>query len=929
MFSSPGLVYTRVGNAALLRSHFSMPPSPSAKEFARQKLRYRRRKIDHLLDLSFDAILVRDEKDRIEYWNQGATELYGYTLDEALGCVSHELLKTEFCVPLDEIRRVLRERGRWSGEIVHTRKDGTKVVVSSRWSLDRDQNVKPTRILETNQDVTDRRSVQDSLALAEQTANIGTWDWTVLSREIKWSKGSYALYEYPEGQAITYEMWCDRIDPEDLPLVKGEIRSAFHSGRGYDIEFRLRLPSGTMRWVNARGEVTEFRDGAPFRMSGINFDVTARKRNEEAVAIQNEQIRILSDRLRLALDAAQLGWWHYDPIARVASFDERFVTMYQLSADILPIEEMLAHLHPQDVAMVRAKMEAALNPMNPVPYHAQYRIILADNTVRWIEAYGIARFEDEGSFRRATSLVGTVADITENKLADEVLAAGNERIKRVSERLRLALDAASLGWWHCDLRTNIASWDDRFKEIFAVPTYESSIAEVLARVHPEDVHRLWESFETAMDLAHPMPYSVEYRLNLPDATLRWVEAHGIAHFEEQNEGRRATYLVGTVEDITDAKLAREALRESQEQLSLVLHASDLGTWDWNLSTGQLELSPRCLAMFGMSAKTQVAYQDILQSLHPEDRERTDRAVQAAIQEGADYRVEMRTIWSDGSVHWVYSRGRAYHDKHGKPLRMSGTVVDITERRRTEENLRKAERLASAGRMAGVVAHEINNPLDTVVNCLSLLANSNLGATEREYLDIATEELNRVVRITRHTLGSYRIGGTPQVFNCSRLAEEVIATFLTAASSRRIELQSRVQPGQKIEGFAGEIRQVLTNLVINAMDAGGSAVRVRVVESFDRKQPEKRGVRISVLDNGRGIAKADAPNIFAPFFTTKGEKGTGLGLWVCKGIVQKHEGSITFRTSSSGSGSVFSVFLPSSASQPTRADAHLPAGAISP
>jgi len=160
---------------------------------------------------------------------------------------------------------------------------------------------------------------------------------------------------------------------------------------------------------------------------------------------------------------------------------------------------------------------------------------------------------------------------------------------------------------------------------------------------------------------------------------------------------------------------------------------------------------------------------------------------------------------------------------------------------------------------------------------------------------------------------------------------VIAAFLSAASSRGIELQSRLQPGQRIEGFPGEIRQVLMNLIVNAMDAGGSAVRVRVVESFDRWQPEKRGVRISVLDNGRGITQADAPNIFEPFFTTKGEKGTGLGLWVCKGIVQKHEGSITFRTSSSASGSrsVFSVFLPSSARQPTEADAHLRAGAISP
>jgi len=231
--------------------------------------------------------------------------------------------------------------------------------------------------------------------------------------------------------------------------------------------------------------------------------------------------------------------------------------------------------------------------------------------------------------------------------------------------------------------------------------------------------------------------------------------------------------------------------------------------------------------------------------------------------------------------------------------------------RMEQAILESEKLATTGRMAAALAHEINNPLDAIVNCLYLLEHANLSSTERKYLALAAQELQRVVRITRHTLSFYRKGDQPSWFDCSELAAEVISAFQPMAAGLGIELQARIQPGQYLEGFSGEIRQVLTNLVINAMDAGSAIARVRLAYSCDRRRPSLEGVRISVADNGKGISKSDAPNLFEPFFTTKGEKGTGLGLWVCKGIVQKHHGSIRARSiiRPHGRGSVFTVFIP--------------------
>lgn len=246
------------------------------------------------------------------------------------------------------------------------------------------------------------------------------------------------------------------------------------------------------------------------------------------------------------------------------------------------------------------------------------------------------------------------------------------------------------------------------------------------------------------------------------------------------------------------------------------------------------------------------------------------------------------------------------------LRTAELQRQVEQTLRMEQAVLESEKLATTGRMAAALAHEINNPLDAIVNCLYLLGHAALTDSERKYLELAKEELQRVVRITRHTLSFYRRGDTPDVFDCSELAAELISAFQPMAAGLGIRLESRIQRGQTIEGFPGEIRQVLTNLVINALDAGGAVTRVSVIGAHDWRNPTVEGVRISVADNGKGISKDDVPNIFEPFFTTKGEKGTGLGLWVSRGIVRKHHGTIHVRSlvHPRVHGSVFSVFIPS-------------------
>lgn len=228
-----------------------------------------------------------------------------------------------------------------------------------------------------------------------------------------------------------------------------------------------------------------------------------------------------------------------------------------------------------------------------------------------------------------------------------------------------------------------------------------------------------------------------------------------------------------------------------------------------------------------------------------------------------------------------------------------------------EALRSSEKLAAAGRMAATIAHEINNPLEAIVNLCYLLNREDLSTEARGYLEVMGQELDRVAHIAKQTLAFYRSGKTANHVDVAQLAGDVAQLFSRRAKSLGAEIQIQRRALASIYGSSSELRQVFANLILNSLEAGAGKVRVRISRGHEWKQPARRGVRILIADDGAGIPASVAVKVFEPFFTTKEEKGNGLGLWVTRGIVQKHEGSISMRSSlrPGRSGTAFSIFLP--------------------
>jgi PAS domain S-box-containing protein len=265
---------------------------------------------------------------------------------------------------------------------------------------------------------------------------------------------------------------------------------------------------------------------------------------------------------------------------------------------------------------------------------------------------------------------------------------------------------------------------------------------------------------------------------------------------------------------------------------------------------------------------------------------------------------------------------------GAPIRdrtdgIAGVVMvfrDITLERKTQDALLANEKLAVAGRLAATIAHEIHNPLDSVSNLLYLMRN---GATEEEsvqFMDMAEQELARVTQISRAMLGLYRESKAPVLVDLKEMLQEILLLMERRFADERVTVRVDLPSGVSVDAFPAELRQVFSNLITNAAEAAGPGGEVRVsmvpqqgVSKDGRKQ--EAGATVTITDNGSGIPEEVQPHLFQPFFTTKGERGTGLGLWVSRGIVTKHGGTIELasNTSEAAHGTAVSVFL---ATKPT-------------
>lgn len=461
-----------------------------------------------------------------------------------------------------------------------------------------------------------------------------------------------------------------------------------------------------------------------------------------------------------------------------------------------------------------------------------------------------------------------------------------------------------------DLTGTITSWNKAAERIFGY-TAEEMVGRSVLTLIPPDLHKDEPKILATLARGDRIDHFETVRVRKDGKRINV----SLTVSPIRNENGQVVGASKIVHDITHEKHAALRLSQAEEarsRLAAIVESSEDAIISKDLNSIITSWNKAAERTFGYKAE-EIIGKSILLLIPPEMHHEEPEIIRRLAAGERIEHYETQRIRKDGKRIDVSLTVSPLRDSSGQVIGGSKIARDITQKKRSEHALRMAERLATVGRLAATVSHEINNPLEAVVNLVYLsrqALRANQVAEVGQFLEMAEQELTRVTHLTRQTLGFYRGGQEPRPTQLSRQLEHLIKVFDSRMRNKDIEIDLEVRSEVEVFAVPSEVQQVFTNLLSNAIDAVGlrGKIRLRVSRYQMRGGP---GVRVSVSDTGSGIPKAVAPRIFEPFFTTKKEVGTGLGLWVSKDIIEKMGGRIQLRSSTNSfrHGTVFSVVVP--------------------
>ena len=768
-------------------------------------------------------------------------------------------------------------------------------------------------------DISDRKKTQEALHQSEElfrkmAETIGDVFWMSAPGEQRLLYASPA-YEKIWGRSLDslYANWNEWIEAIH-PIDRERIRTFFLSQsflNGYDEEYRIIRPDGSICWVRDRGYPITEPDEQVYRIAGIATDITARKQARAALHQSEAQFRQLADAMPQMVwianpngnpEYVSQGWIEYTGLTLLQTANQ---------ADIGSV------MHPDDLDPTYEIWASCLETGSL--YQTEFRIKRAkDSVYRWFLCRAVPIKTEQGQIVR---WYGTLTDIDDRKQAEEKLQASEERFRQIAETIQDV-------FWSADFeQQQILYVSPGYQRIWGRPeeSLYRNFAGWIETIHPEDREKVREVGSRCLDTGN---LEVEYRIVRPDGSVRWVRDRGFVVPDQNGQTRQ---VVGIAGDITDLKQVETALRDSEERLRLALESAELGAWDYNPATGELKWDIRCKAMFGLSPSAAVDYDVFLQGLHPDDRSSTHLVVQQALNpaSGGKYDIEYRTVGlEDGIERWISANGKAFFNPKGEAIRFIGTVLDISDRKSAEafrEQLLQRERAAreeaeTANRVKdeflAVLSHELRSPLNPILGWAKILQTRKLDAkatanaleTIERNAKLQTQLIEDLLDVSRILRGKLVLNVYP--VNLVSVIQSAIETVRLAAEAKAIQIQTIfAADAVRVSGDSARLQQIVWNLLTNAVKFTPSGGRVEIY-----LQRVGSDAVIRVKDTGKGINQEFLPYVFEYFRqedskTTRKFGGLGLGLAIVRYLTELHGGVAQVESPGEGLGSTFTVKIP--------------------
>jgi PAS domain S-box-containing protein len=543
------------------------------------------------------------------------------------------------------------------------------------------------------------------LAEAQRLSHSGTFGWKVRSGELVWSDETYRILGFTRETNPTLDLVFDRVHREDLNRVKQLSDRAAQNGMDLDVEHRILLPDGVIKYVHAVAHAGRD-DSGNLEYMGVVTDITERKRAEEERQALSSNLQESKARLEEAQGVAHMGHYYWDLIANRVIWSDELYRIYGLTPREGPIDMAMVSemIHPDDREHVFRAAEEAVR--SGVHSEAEHRVVRPDGEVRTVQGLGTVKRDASA---RAYEMFGTVQDITERKRAEEERQLLARDLQESKAWLEEAQRVAHVGYWVWDLETNRLIVSDEYCHILGLTPKKGPIDLAMVReiIHPEDREHVFRTAEEAIHSGERA--ECEHRILRPNGEMRIVQSLG--DLKKDASGR--TYqMFGTTQDITDRKRAEEALRRSELYLSEGQRLAHMGSWAakdlgirWTDDLG-MYWSDEVYKIFGLDPQNGPPnLEQYLAAVHPDDRPSMEETIRMMHEQRCGCDVTKRIVRPDGKVRHVRCVGVPVFEE-GVFKAFHGTTIDVTEHelltqqlRREQAYLAEAQSLTHAGSWA--------------------------------------------------------------------------------------------------------------------------------------------------------------------------------------------------------------------------------------